>query len=60
MSLVTHRLHIPIARSHTPVRVNSLPCRKATNPTFGDIGPKNGQFVEIWGVVVTAVKQFRT
>ena len=33
---------------------------KAANPTFADISPKDGQTVEIWGVVVAAIKQFRT
>ncbi|MEJ6002602.1 LexA family protein [Paucibacter soli] len=31
---------------------------KAENPTFPDIVPKDGQVIEIWGVVTTAVKQF--
>ena len=33
---------------------------KAANPTFADISPKGGQAVEIWAVVVAAIKQFRT
>lgn len=33
---------------------------KAANVTFPDISPKDGQTVEIWGVVVAAIKQFRT
>ena len=33
---------------------------KAANPTFADISPRDGQTVEIWGVVVAAIKQFRT
>ena len=33
---------------------------KAANPTFADISPKDGQTVEIWGVVVAAIKQFPT
>lgn len=32
---------------------------KAANPTFADICPKEGQAVEVWGVVVAAIKQFR-
>ena len=32
---------------------------KAANVTFPDINPADGQTVEIWGVVVAAVKQFR-
>ena len=31
---------------------------KAANPTFADISPKEGQIVEVWGVVVAAIKQF--
>ena len=33
---------------------------KAANDTFPDITPKDGQTLEIWGVVVAAIKQFRT
>ncbi len=33
---------------------------KAANVTFPDITPKDGQTLEIWGVVVAAIKQFRT
>ena len=33
---------------------------KAANVTFPDISPKDGQTVEIWGVVVAAIKQFKT
>lgn len=33
---------------------------KAANPTFADISPRDSQTVEIWGVVVAAIKQFRT
>ena len=32
---------------------------KAANPTFADIEPRDGQSLEIWGVVVAAIKQFR-
>ena len=31
---------------------------KAANPTYADIVPKEGQVVEIWGVVLTAFKKF--
>jgi DNA polymerase V len=31
---------------------------KAANPTFPDISPKEGQTIEIWGVVTSAIKQF--
>ena len=33
---------------------------KAANPTYPDIVPKDGQTVEIWGVVVATIKQFPT
>ena len=33
---------------------------KSANDTFPDITPKDGQTLEIWGVVVAAIKQFRT
>lgn len=32
---------------------------KAANPTFADIVPKEGQTLEIWGVVTATVKQFK-
>ena len=32
---------------------------RAANPTFSDINPQDGQTIEIWGVVVAAIKQFR-
>ena len=31
---------------------------KAANPTFPDIIPKEGQTVEVWGVVTACIKQF--
>ena len=31
---------------------------KAANPTFPDIVPKDGQTIEIWGVVTSTIKQF--
>ena len=31
---------------------------KAANPTFADIVPKDGQTLEIWGVVTSSIKQF--
>lgn len=31
---------------------------KAANPTFPDIVPKDGQSIEIWGVVTCCIKQF--
>lgn len=32
---------------------------KAANPTFADITPSEGQTVEIWGVVIGSVRQFK-
>jgi len=31
---------------------------KAANPTYPDIVPKDGQTIEIWGVVTSTIKQF--
>jgi DNA polymerase V len=31
---------------------------KAANPTYPDITPKEGQTIEIWGVVTSSIKQF--
>jgi DNA polymerase V len=33
---------------------------KAANPTFPEIVPKDGQTIEVWGVVTGSVKQFNT
>jgi DNA polymerase V len=33
---------------------------KAANPTFADIVPKEGQTVEVWGVVVASIKVHNT
>jgi DNA polymerase V len=32
---------------------------KAANVTFPDINPADGQTVEIWGVVIASIKQFK-
>jgi DNA polymerase V len=32
---------------------------KAANPTFADITPTGGQTVEVWGVVIASIKQFK-
>ena len=32
---------------------------KAANPTFPDIVPKEGQTIEVWGVVTCTIKQFK-
>lgn len=31
---------------------------KAANPTFADIVPREGQILEVWGVVTNCIKQF--
>lgn len=31
---------------------------KAANPTFPDIVPKEGQTIEVWGVVTSGIKRF--
>ena len=31
---------------------------KAANPTYPDINPKDGQMIEVWGVVTSSIKQF--
>ena len=31
---------------------------KAANPTFPDIEPKDGQTIEVWGVVSSCIKRF--
>lgn len=33
---------------------------KAANPTFADITPKEGQSIEVWGVVVASIKAHKT
>ena len=33
---------------------------KAANPTFPDIIPKDGQTIEVWGVVSSCIKRFIT
>ena len=32
----------------------------AANPTYPDIVPRDGQTIEVWGVVTHAIKSFRT
>ena len=32
---------------------------KAANPTYADIVPRDGQTVEIWGVVIAGIKKFQ-
>jgi DNA polymerase V len=31
---------------------------KAASPTYPDITPKEGQTIEVWGVVTSAIKRF--
>lgn len=42
---------------HLHLRAGALRL-KAANPTFPDIVPKDGQTVEVWGVVTSCVKRF--
>ena len=32
---------------------------QATNPTYPDIEPREGQTLQVWGVVTTAIKTMR-
>ena len=32
---------------------------QAANPTFPDITPREGQTIEVWGVVTSCIKQFK-
>ena len=32
---------------------------KAANPTYADIIPKEGQIVQVWGVVTSSIKQYQ-
>ena len=32
----------------------------AANPTYPNIVPREGQLIEVWGVVTTCIKRFRT
>ena len=43
---------------HLQLRAGSMKL-KAANPTFPDIVPRDGQTVEVWGVVTACIKQFR-
>jgi hypothetical protein len=38
---------------------NGLIKLKAGNPTFADIVPKEGQTLQFWGVVLTAINTFQ-
>jgi DNA polymerase V len=56
--------HIVVAEIDGEFLVKKLSLRqgrmklKAGNPTYADIIPKDGQTITIWGVVLTAFKQF--
>lgn len=43
---------------HLQIRAGHIKL-KAANPTYPDISPKDGQTVEVWGVVTACIKQFR-
>ena len=57
--------HIVVAEIDGEFLVKKLSLRqgrmklKAGNPTYSDIVPKDGQTLTIWGVVLTAFKQFQ-
>ena len=57
--------HIVVAEIDGEFLVKKLSLRqgrmklKAGNPTYADIVPKDGQTITIWGVVLTAFKQFQ-
>jgi DNA polymerase V len=38
---------------------NGMVKLKAGNPTYPDIVPKEGQVLQIWGVVLTSIKKFQ-
>ena len=56
--------HIVVATVDGDFTVKELHLRlgrmrlKAANPTFPDITPKDGQAIEIWGVVTSSIKRF--
>ena len=41
-------------------KLNGMIRLLAANPTYPDIVPREGQTIEIWGVVTYTIKQFRT
>ena len=63
-ALVARHNHIVVAivdGDFTVKRLNVAAGRiklKAANPTFPDIVPKEGQLLEVWGVVTATIKQF--
>jgi len=58
--------HVVIARIDAEYTCKVLHLRngqmrlKAANPTFPDIIPKDGQTIEVWGVVSSCIKRFIT
>ena len=63
-ALVPAHLNIVVAQVDGDFTVKYLHKRNGrvklvpANPTFPDISPKEGQTIEIWGVVTSAIKQF--
>ena len=63
-ALVPRHRHIVVAvvdGDFTVKRLYQLGGRiklQAANPTFPDIVPKDGQLLEVWGVVTASIKQF--
>jgi DNA polymerase V len=48
-----------VDRAITPRSGHVVVAVKAANVTFADICPKDGQEIEVWGVVVASIKQFQ-
>ena len=65
-ALVPRHRHIVVAvvdGDFTVKRLYQLGGRiklQAANPTFPDIVPRDGQLLEVWGVVTASIKQFIT
>ena len=63
-ALVPRHRHIVVAvvdGDFTVKRLYQLSGRiklQAANPTFPDIVPRDGQLLEVWGVVTASIKQF--
>ena len=57
--------HIVVAQVEGEFTVKYLHCRHglvrlvAANPTYPDIVPRDGQTLEVWGVVTASIKQFK-
>ena len=64
-AIKTRNTHIVVAIVDGEFTVKQLYQRagrmklKAANPTYPDITPKEGQTIEVWGVVTSTIKQFK-